>query len=362
MNQAIIDYSTLKSCLQKGISFAAYSLPGNIKFTFIAQREGVEIFDSLEEIGKGFIIYPFDVNKKHPILFIKNDFFLKEGDETINLFEFVQSREDYTNNTSSKTAEQSKEDYLKLFNQFKHVLDGGEFKKLVLSRVKNLTVADSFDIIDLFKKLNQKYPNSFNHLSFTPKSGVWLGASPELLLSINDENAKTVALAGTQKKDNFSNYTWDEKEIEEQKLVIDYIQNILETQFPKSSIKITNETIEAGEMVHLRTNFTFPSKHIKKLPTFIKELHPTPAVCGLPKEKAKQFILKNESHDRAYYSGFLGPINIDNQSHLFVNLRCLKFEGNTLSLFLGGGLTKNSIGEKEWEETELKATTLESLL
>lgn len=362
MSAAAINYSILRSCLRKGISFAAYSLPGETKFTFIAQKNQAKSLDPLNRLDQGFLIHPFEVDTSHPKLLIKNDFFLKEGDENKNLVQFIQSKKDYSKPAHSAIIEQSKEGYLESFNQFKQVLDDGTFKKLVLSRVKNSRVDNSFDIVDLFKKLNRKYTNSFNHLLFTPQSGIWLGASPEILLSVGAKKARTVALAGTQKKAKIFNYAWESKEIEEQKFVIDFVKETLHKHIPKSSIETTNETVEAGKMVHLQTKFSFPSKHIKNLPAFLNDLHPTPAVCGLPKEKAKQFILENESHERAYYSGFLGPINMNNQTHLFVNLRCLNLNGETLSLFLGGGLTKDSIAEMEWEETELKATTLESLL
>ncbi len=362
MNKTVIDYSTLSSCLQKGISFAAYSLPGESEFTFIAQKNQAKEIDLVNNLKSGFIIHPFKANSKHPILFIKNEFFFREGEESEDLRKFIYSKKNYLSPSYSEISEQSKTDYLKLFNQFKHALDKGDLKKLVLSRVKNVHVDNSFDIVSLFKKLNQKHLHSFNYLLFTPQSGIWLGASPEILLKIDNEKAKTIALAGTQKRNNSSNYIWKEKEVEEQKFVIDYIQQILEKQIPKSQIEMTNETIEAGKMAHLRTNFSFPSKYVKDLVGFLKDLHPTPAVCGLPKKEAKQFIVQNEAHNRAYYSGFLGPVNMNNKTHLFVNLRCLKMESKILSLFLGGGLTKDSIVEKEWEETELKATTLESLL
>lgn len=362
MNLAAINYSTLKSCLLKGISFAAYSLPGETKFSFIAQYDQAIELEDVDYLAQGFIIHPFDAEAKHPILFIKNDFSQKEGDVNKNVYEFIQSIKEYSKPIYSEIAGNSKKDYFNLFNQFKQVLDEGGFEKLVLSRIKNIQIGNSFDIVDLFENLNHKYLDAFNHLFFTPQSGVWIGASPEIFFSMDNKIAKTVALAGTQKKNDSSNYIWKEKEIEEQKFVIDYIQQILENQISKSAIKIKNKCVEAGKMVHLKTNFSFPSKDIKNISDLINQLHPTPAVCGLPKKKAKQFITQNEGHDRAYYSGFMGPLNMNQETHLFVNLRCLKMKGKTLSLFLGGGLTKNSIAKKEWEETELKATTLESLL
>ena len=95
--------------------------------------------------------------------------------------------------------------------------------------------------------------------------------------------------------------------------------------------------------------------------------HPTPAVCGLPAKKAKNFILENENYNREFYSGFLGEINIpkstkNKKSHLFVNLRCMSLENNIARIYVGGGITKDSIPEKEWEETVSKSFTMKSVL
>ncbi len=357
-----ISYEHLKNCLQKGISFAAYTLPGETTFNFIAQKTQATEIDLSDVSKSGFVIHPFDSNSDHPILLLKDDFFLQEGDNAEDFNTFINSFKSKIKPNYKIIKETSKEDYFKLFNTFKKSLDSGKFDKLVLSRVKNIEAAKNFDIVELFQKINHHYPDPFNHISYTPQSGIWLGATPETLLSITSGKARTVALAGTQKKNLSSEYKWEEKEIEEQKFVVNFVRNILEKEIPASSIQTTNETIEAGEMVHLKTNFNFSSKEIKNLTALINNLHPTPAVCGLPKEEAKQFILQNEVHDRVYYTGFLGPLNLNQQTHLFVNLRCLNFSENKLSLYLGGGLTKSSIREKEWEETELKATTLQSLL
>ncbi len=95
---------------------------------------------------------------------------------------------------------------------------------------------------------------------------------------------------------------------------------------------------------------------------FISALHPTPAVCGLPKERALELIYKTEMHNREYYAGYCGPINYQGKTDLFVNLRCMKILPDKLALYIGGGLTAKSDPEKEWEETVLKANTLLSVI
>jgi len=91
---------------------------------------------------------------------------------------------------------------------------------------------------------------------------------------------------------------------------------------------------------------------------FVAELHPTPAVCGLPKNLADDFIKENEKHDRKYYSGYLGPWKLNQEVNLFVNLRCMEITCDQFVLYAGGGITSKSIPEREWEETIQKAKTL----
>jgi isochorismate synthase len=361
---AAINYNTLKICLQKGLSFAAYTLPHETMFSLIVQKSKAIELNNLSEQHEGFMLHPFEENTHNPILLIKNDFYLREKDRNPELLNFIQAKKNYQIKNTESYPQISKKEYLNQFEQFSCALKKGKYKKLVLSRVENISIDNLFDIITLFKELNNKYHSSFNYLLFTPQSGIWLGASPEILLKVDAEQTETYALAGTQHTHNIisSEYVWDAKEIEEQKIVVDFVYDKLTNHIPFEKIKITNETIEAGNMVHLRSCFSFPSDELKNKVELIKDIHPTPAVCGIPAEETKQFITQTESYNRSYYSGFLGPLNINNQTDLFVNLRCLHMNNNQLSLFVGGGLIIDSIGEKEWEETELKTTTLLSLI
>lgn len=87
-------------------------------------------------------------------------------------------------------------------------------------------------------------------------------------------------------------------------------------------------------------------------------LHPTSAVCGMPKNKTKEFIVAKEQYDRELYSGYLGPVNMNNRTNIFVNLRCMQVQENFAILYAGAGITGDSDPEKEWRETEIKMDTL----
>ena len=125
------------------------------------------------------------------------------------------------------------------------------------------------------------------------------------------------------------------------------------------------QTVAAGNVVHLQTVFRAELPAAERLQLanrVLAELHPTSAVCGMPKHKALSFILAHESYDRSFYSGFLGPVHIDGHSSLYVNLRCMQLHAQSASLYVGAGVTADSDPEAEWRETEMKAETVLAVL
>ena len=175
-----------------------------------------------------------------------------------------------------------------------------------------------------------------------------------------------MALAGTQKWNDSENVIWHQKEQDEQQFVTDFIVNELHNKI--DNLEITKPyTVKAGKLLHLKTDISGILKQDTNLKNIIQILHPTPAVCGFPKEVAKQFIIENENYNRQFYAGFLGELNKDfdtneNKTDLFVNLRCMKIENNTINFYAGGGITKDSIPEKEWEETVNNTNTMKSCI
>ena len=89
----------------------------------------------------------------------------------------------------------------------------------------------------------------------------------------------------------------------------------------------------------------------------VNQLHPTPAVCGIPAQAAKNAIQTIEWHQRQFYTGFLGMVSQQTKT-LYVNLRCMQYFKNEALLYIGGGITSGSSEEAEWAETERKSQTL----
>ena len=258
----------------------------------------------------------------------------------------------------------TQDDYERLVRSAIEFISTSSIEKIVVSRMTETPLPAAFDPVATFEHLCASYPRAFVSLVAIPAVGTWIGASPELLLSVDTEGLSTMALAGTQAApldDNLKYIRWADKEIEEQALVSSYIRTFFQDAGIDTVRETGPETVQAGNVVHLQTRFdvALPRPALQDLAgLMLTSLHPTSAVCGMPKDKALAFILANENYDRSFYSGFLGPVNISHQTRLYVNLRCMQLRNTSASLYVGGGITAVSNPQDEWRETQLKAETL----
>ena len=222
----------------------------------------------------------------------------------------------------------------------------------------------------LFERACQRYPRMFIALVSAPQCGTWLTATPEVLLENLPQSDlwRTIALAGTMRlrDDELDgeglHLRWSTKNIQEQRYVASYIADTLK----RLGLDYREEgprTVRAANLVHLRSDFTFSlSNNGTRVGALLDALHPTPAVCGLPKKEALEFILQNEPVPRRYYCGFMGPVNSQCSTHLYVTLRCMQIASQHYHLYAGGGLLCDSVCDKEWRETEAKMETMRQIV
>jgi len=364
-------YQSLNSlqtvCLKQNIPFVSYRLPLQKDITTFVQHLSIpEKLDSLiqSDTKTGFVIAPFLENDNHSTYLLNPDkIFHSDNIER----QFIQTLENNSCFLSTEPAFEeefqtsSSEDFIQQVNNAKKSIVEGAFHKVVLSKIRLGKLKADFDAGNFFLHLCEKYPHAFVYMIQLPRVGCWIGATPEPLLVISGENVRTVSLAGTQiaTEAGINAYEWSQKEIEEQGIVTDFVEKTLQSLDIKDYSKIGPVNYRAANLIHLKTSFEFARTDLKnRLGDFLKALHPTPSVGGLPKKEAHDFILANEKHDRAYYTGFLGPINIDGETNLFVNLRCLQLFKKEFVLYSGAGITASSVAEREWEETDNKMMTM----
>ena len=245
------------------------------------------------------------------------------------------------------------EEYLQKLEKAIEIIKQNNLPKLVISRPIAKEIS-SINLEETYQLLCKKYPNTLCYLLISDEE-IWIGATPEILGKFNKKTHEffTMSLAGTLPLDE----EWSEKEIEEQKPVTHYISEILKKYVTLSEVE-ESETYNhiSGNIKHLRTDFTAKIED-NRLEELIEELHPTPAICGIPKEFCKEKIIEIEQYNREFYAGYI-KIETEEEIYYFVNLRCAKIYKNQVIAFAGGGITELSSPEKEWRETELKSQAI----
>lgn len=339
-----------KNHLAQNLPFVLYKKPKETNSIGLFQKNDT-LYSVTDFTEKGFIFASFDGTKT--VLIPE-----KESEIITTVFQkkeiVIQEKERHL---SDEAAQRQFENLVKKGIQ---AIENHEFKKVVLSRKESLNLMD-FDVITAFESLVQLYPTTFVYCFYHPKVGTWLGATPEQLVKANESEFKTIALAGTQKDTGSNEVVWLKKEQEEQQFVTDYIVEKLKNV--ASELLVSKPySLKAGSIWHIKTDISGTLNSSSSLQQVIQLLHPTPAVCGFPKDKSKVFILENEKYDRTFYTGFLGELNIGDKTDLFVNLRCMQIDKAQIHLFMGCGITKDSIPEKEWEESINKSMTMKKIL
>lgn len=368
-----------KTAIKNTKPVAMWRLPNDSEQSLIIDLTNNSLANKLEfeNLPEGFLFSPFDLDSDP--LFIQADIKISNLDAEVHLNPLKEFPSTFIDNvigdatesgyyipeTVPNIKETTRVSYIKLVQKAIDHISHKEFQKVVPAKTKIIPLPDSFSPLSLFQNLCDKYPSTFVSLVSIPKIGTWIGATPELLLSVDRNNIFTTAsLAGTQLFNPdiaIPDIPWTQKEIEEQAMVSRFIINCFKTIRLREFEELGPRTIIAGNLAHLKTTFEvdMSATNFPDLGSvMLKLLHPTSAVCGLPKDPAYKFIMSQENFDRQFFSGYLGPVNSKNNTSIFVNLRCMQLLNNFGIAYSGAGVTAYSNPEKEWEETEMKCATL----
>ncbi|MDA3853153.1 MAG: isochorismate synthase [Bacteroidales bacterium] len=341
------------------LPFVLYFLPGESEPTFLAGD--LKDFDPLQAGGlsmEGFVFAPYKESLDHPSFFISADHFAQGEEAILSLLKDIAlPPSQVVKNRHSKAPEITQEEFVNMVSTAVDTIkESHTLTKVVLSRIQGVDLPQSFDAPALLSHMREAMPLAFCYFAYIPGQGVWMGATPERLLEVEGRSAQTNALAGTLRSGTSD--TWSQKEIDEQRIVSDYISDCLR-RVGVSDYELSGpDEMASGAVRHLRSVFTFDLEEKIPMLAVVNALHPTPAICGMPRQEADDFIAKHENHSREYYAGYLGPIGLNEASHLFVNLRCMKLVEDRGLLYVGAGITAGSEPLKEWEETGVKALTL----
>lgn len=370
--------------LTSGGSFAIWRKPksNTVEIVFNDIAEPIKVDLSIETLEPGFIVHPFADQADKKAFFIKaNKYFSFDLDKPLasdDLPEWAkvqlqnqdrlspeEIRELLINQTliskvqTSKLSE-DKTHFTQLVKEGIKAIQDNTLEKVVPARTKAIPIPSNFNLSCTLLSLMDAYPNAFINFFHLPHVGTWIGASPETLIETKGDVFTTMSLAGTQKAtgDNpLKSVAWTQKEIEEQALVSRYIVSCFKKIRLREYEEHGPKTVLAGNLLHLRSDFKINMQEtgFPELGSIMLGLlHPTSAVCGMPRREAHDFLQEFEGFDRSFFSGFIGPVNIQGSTSIYVNLRTASLHDNEATLYAGAGVTEDSDPEKEWEETELK--------
>lgn len=270
-----------------------------------------------------------------------------------------------TSQTSILCTLQSPEDkgqWIQKVEKARDMIANQKFEKIVLARSVEVESRHKPIFTLLTHQLRQKYPECFNFMIQKDAETAFIGATPERLASFRNQVFMTEGLAGSTSRGRSAiedeilakDLLSSSKDREEHQFVVKAIQENLEPLSEKIDHPQKPQIKKLNNVQHL---FTPISASIKKgilIHDLIRELHPTPAVGGFPREDAVSHIHEIEQLDRGWYAAPIGWFNLNGCGEFAVAIRSALLHQNKATLYAGCGIVADSDPEKEWNETLLK--------
>ena len=234
-------------------------------------------------------------------------------------------------------------------------------EKVVLSRVAEMRFSAAPDVDQALATLRKSYPDCWRFL-FEPRSGhAFFGATPELLAEVNGLQLSSMALAGSAPRGISSaaddalaqQLLEDRKERHEHALVVDAMRARL-GDLGKLQAPAGPHVLKLANIQHLLTPLTCTLHRAGRLLSLVEQLHPTPALGGVPRELALMHISELEPVPRGWFASPVGCLDQRLDGTFVVAIRSAVSQERRLWLYAGVGVVADSEAHREWEESELK--------
>lgn len=246
------------------------------------------------------------------------------------------------------------------------LINSNSLRKIVLAHAIDIYSQTPFNLIKSLNNLRFIYPDCYVFSTSNGKGQNFIGASPERLISINKNQLVTDALAGSAPRGKTpsqdaklaNNLLSSEKDLREHQFVIDFIIKRLEYLGLKPNYSSQPHLLQLSNIQHLWTPITAEISRNIHLLEILAELHPTPAVAGVPRDIAQEQIHNFETFDRSLYAAPIGWIDHQGNGEFAVGIRSALIDGDRARLYAGAGIINGSKPDKELAEVQLKLQTL----
>jgi menaquinone-specific isochorismate synthase len=244
-------------------------------------------------------------------------------------------------------------------------IDRNEYSKIVIAHAIDIVAQKPFSLIESLHNLRQKHPDCYIFSTGNGNGAYFIGASPERLISIQNHQLVTDALAGSAPRGKgvsedikiANQLLKNRKEKREHQAVSDFISDRLK-QLGLTPQQLPLQILQLSNIQHLWTPI------YARLPAnlhpleIVAHLHPTPAVAGVPSQIILDTIRHYERFDRSLYAAPLGWVDDRGNAEFIVGIRSALIDRNRARLYAGAGIVSGSHPDKEFAEIQLKLQTL----
>ncbi len=244
-----------------------------------------------------------------------------------------------------------------------------DLDKVVLARSVRVESSASVAILRVFRQLAMSYPECFD-FAWKSHHSVFMGASPELLATVRGGRFRSNPLAGSAARGEGEDddgaigaaLLASAKDQEEHRLVVDDMRSRLEGLVSGLVVPDGPVLKKMATVQHLSTVIEGDVAPGTGVLDIVDVVHPTPAVGGVPRREAVEYIAAHEPLDRGWYTGGIGWLTPSGDGEIAIGLRCGLVNGSTTTLFAGAGIVADSDPASEVLETRLKLRPLLDLV
>lgn len=238
----------------------------------------------------------------------------------------------------------------------------GRVRKTVLARTLDIRLDAALDPADLAETLWRRNPGTHLFL-FEPSAGrALVGAAPEALATVRAGIFHATAVAGSigvgddpaERARLGAALLTSTKDRAEHRMVVDDMVGRLRPVASDIRAAEEPELLRLARIQHLETGIRARVPAARHVLELVAALHPTPAVCGVPRDAALALLHTEEPFDRGWYAGPVGWCSVDGDGHFVPALRTAVGDGREWRLFAGAGIVEGSTAQGEWDETAIK--------
>lgn len=368
--------------IERAIIHNPYNVPG----TGILSLGGMS-FDPLEkrsELWKKyaesqFVIPEYVVTKDKDTYYFTIITKVESGDEVSEIAPMLKDMEKKLfqkkavflpeNSTITAKEEIELEKWLQSVKQAINEIKDERAKKIVLAREMRVKLNKQAEISVMLQRLIEMQPTSYV-FAFEQGDDCFIGATPERLVQLKGNELLSTCLAGTAPRGRTTEedqaiseaFLQDDKNLEEHAYVVQMIRSSMEDYCTDVSIPSEPTLYRLKNLQHLYTPVTATLKEGYSIFNIIKQLHPTPALGGVPREESLAFIREHEPLDRGWYGAPIGWLDSEANGEFAVAIRSGLIQGDEASLFAGCGIMRDSDPNLEYEETNIKFLPMLSVM